>query len=109
MQNDWPHLHGYWTGQPTAAPGGGGFFGVFAEPAASAELGTAELLDDDVIELDLRAEGEGGAIGHAVLRIASTEPQYAGLRQHLFSATPAGVAGAAAAAPRKVLFRPMTS
>jgi hypothetical protein len=65
-------------------------------------------LADGVIELDLRAEDDSGAIGHAVLRIAPTETPYGALRQHLFgSGEPAAAAAAAVLTPRKVPFRPM--
>jgi hypothetical protein len=108
LHTDWPHLFGYWQGGPLPmhivtplAP---------AAPSGDDQLGSARLRDDQSIELDLRAEGPGGAIGHAVLTIAPHEQTYQALRRHLFGAdgTP-GAAAPAAAGPRLVPFRPLKS
>jgi hypothetical protein len=83
MGSVWPHLAAYWQQGPgsieTAAPAP-----LLESAAAGADsIGTATIRVDGTIELDLRAEGPGGAIGHAVLTVAPGDPAHAGLRAHL--------------------------
>ncbi len=100
---DWPHLGGYWAAGPAGV--GSAILSIEAAAAESAELGTAEKMDDGTIRLDLRAEGPGGAIGHAVLNIETHEAGYSALHDHLFGGGGAGFE--AAALSRKVPFRPL--
>jgi len=46
-------------------------------------IGTATMLPDRTIVLDLRAEGPGGLIGDARLIYRPHEPQYPAVRDHL--------------------------
>ncbi|MET0295148.1 MAG: hypothetical protein ABW042_09040, partial [Phenylobacterium sp.] len=85
MQGDWPNLHGFWGRQI----GGGAPESVRLEPepalrpVAQPALGTVEVGPDGALLLDLRAQGEGGAIGHALLRIAPGDPAHGVLQAEL--------------------------
>ena len=97
---DWPALANWWAAGPAqqaglveAAPP--------PEPAApDAPIGTAEVTPAG-IKLDLRAEGPGGAIGHAAFVIAPDAPEHGAVLRHL--------GGGAEAMPtnRPIPFRPM--
>ncbi|MBU3078927.1 DUF1353 domain-containing protein [Sphingomonas quercus] len=102
LHGDWPNLFGYWEAAPLAAGPVLESPLAVAEPDPAAPIGTAELRDDGAIRLDLRAEGPGGAIGHAAFVIARTDIVFPAVRDHLFAG------GALEAAPGRVLpFRPM--
>jgi len=101
LEGDWPHLCAYWAAGisrfQTGAP-------AFEEaPPGTAPIGTARRLADGTIELDLRAEDPGGAIGHAVLRIAPDDPNYGKVSAHLSKA-----GGLESAGSGPVLFLPMS-
>lgn len=111
MADDWSNLFGYWQGSPLER-----FEGVFSPfaaaeaaeaPAAEAPIGMAEYKDDGSIVLDLRAEGEGGAIGHAFLTVRPDDAAYHALSAHL-SGDLAHVSGdLEGVARRRVPFRPI--
>ena len=101
---DWPNLHAYWrdglaSGHPKTPP-------HTAEESLADEgegggaVGTAELLDG-AIKLDLRAENESGAIGHAMFTIKASEEAYAGLRASI-----SGQAAEESVDGGPILFRP---
>jgi hypothetical protein len=46
-------------------------------------IGVARMRPDGTIELDLRATGEGGTIGHGRLTYSPTHPQYQDVLRHL--------------------------
>jgi hypothetical protein len=50
-------------------------------------IGTAHMLDDGTVVLDLRAEG-GGAVGHGRLTYPPSHPQYAEILRHLGGLAP---------------------
>jgi hypothetical protein len=106
LRQHWPNLHAYWAAGPHGAAE------TFMQPEEAAEpaeaavpdeqaIGTAEFAEDGSLLLDLRAEDESGAIGHAMLTIAPEDPSYAGLRSHL-----AGDSGQEGVTAGPVLFRP---
>jgi hypothetical protein len=127
MSGDWPALFNYWNNSPlsglartTAVAGVAAMpavAGVAAMPQADAPIGTAELRDDGAILLDLRAEGEGGAIGHASVTVQLGDPDFAELRAIIPEAggsagpaTATATATTAATAParrRAVLLKPL--
>lgn len=85
MRSDWPNLHGYWGTGPAVAP-------EFVEPrlalegardAGETSIGMAAFRPDGAVDLDLRAEGPGGAIGHAFFSVTPDDEAYASLRAHL--------------------------
>lgn len=109
MARSWSHLFGWWASSPDSLE--------TAEPMIAAtvpaddvpepddsSIGTARMADDGVILVDLRAEGPGGAIGHAAFRVAPDAPEYAALREHLFGSTEA-----VNSMDSTVPFRPMPS
>jgi hypothetical protein len=85
MAGDWSNLFTYWQGSPlesfesVVSP----FAAAEAVEAADAPIGMAELKDDGSIVLDLRAEGEGGAIGHALLTVRPGDAAYHALSAHV--------------------------
>ncbi len=79
---EWPNLALYWSAGPGDLEAVGEPL-VLEAPEAADSIGTATIHADGSIELDLRAEGPGGAIGHAVLEIPSSDPANKGLRDHL--------------------------
>jgi hypothetical protein len=81
MKTDWPALEPYWETGPFD---GIGPEAAQSEAAANEALGTAEMLEDGSLELDLRAEDSGGAIGHAVIRVEPTDAHYDALHNHLY-------------------------
>jgi Protein of unknown function (DUF1353) len=103
MAAEWTNLFNYWTGGPLS-----GFelaVPAFESAQQSEEpIGTAELHEDGTIVLDLRAEGEGSAIGHGTLTVRPGEPSYADLKAHILEAA---VGGEEAARRGPVLFKPM--
>ncbi|WGM37667.1 DUF1353 domain-containing protein [Caulobacter sp. NIBR1757] len=104
LQTDWPHLFGYWqAGSVESAQTPGPAGGEEASEDRARSLGLAELRPAGEIVLDLRAEGEGGAIGHAQLTIAPGDPAHAALKAHLFAEE--GLEGPGG---RSVPFRPLT-
>jgi len=107
LRADWPGLHAFWAGQLDLAPVEAplALEGMVPELPRAA-VGTAQVMPDGALLLDLRAEGEGGALGHAILHIAPDDPAHADLAGELRSdATLEGLAG-----PRgPVVFRPPSS
>ena len=104
LQQAWPKLHAYWA----AGPHGAAEEALLpteavetesVEPAAA--IGTAEFTGDGSIRLDLRAEDEEGAIGHAMLTFPPGDPAHEGRRAHL-----AAGSAAEAAATGPMLFWP---
>ena len=98
LSSDWPHLFAYWCD-------GVSRFGSEApmhEAPEAGAIGTAERLSDGTIELDLRAEDESGAIGHALLRIAPEDPHYEAVSAHV-----ARTGGMESVDQGPVLFMPM--
>ena len=100
LSTSWTNLFDFWQGAPFGAPE------IAAEPmpelaeAADSPIGTARIAEAGAIELELRAEGAGGAIGHAVIRLARGDAAYGKVREHVF-----GSGEAIAAEPTP--FRPM--
>lgn len=76
---DWPNLHAFWQVA---------FAGDEAPPAPlprrlrGGPVGLFRIDPDQAIILDLRAEGPGGAIGHAALSFRAGEPEHERLIQH---------------------------
>lgn len=55
-----------------------------ARPAdAAPSIGTATMLGDGTVLLQLRATGPGGMVGDALLRYPTSDPNYAAVRAHL--------------------------
>lgn len=82
MEGNWRALHGYWRTPPDEGletarelPG---------PERADAPIGVARFGQGGAIELDLRAEGPGGAIGHAWLTVPPDDPSYSEMRSRLF-------------------------
>lgn len=77
-----PSLCRYWQAGPLDSEL---LEGVSLEPTirADAPIGTAVLNADGSIELDLRAEGPGGAIGHAWFTVSTDDPFHASLKARL--------------------------
>lgn len=78
---NWPHLRDFWRVAFSEAP---------SEPPVKlprkrgkAALGTARMTEDRVIILDLRAEGPGGAIGHASLAFKPDDEVHAKLARQI--------------------------
>lgn len=69
MAADWPNLHGFWQGWLAGGRAEAAIAeGHFEAPEAGGPevpIGSATRLADGSVRLDLRAEGPGGAIGHA--------------------------------------------
>ncbi|MFO1162206.1 MAG: DUF1353 domain-containing protein [Reyranellaceae bacterium] len=116
MSGDWSNLFTFWQANPLANSRSG-LFGFAVSEAAEATdaaeapdgaIGMAEIKDDGTIVLDLRAEGDGGAIGHALLTVRPGEPGHAALRAHLAGGTTAGAAAAESTLSGKIPFKPMT-
>lgn len=102
---DWPALAAFWQAQESGSQPEE----LEEEPdpiepeAADRPLGTAQLLEDGAILLDLRAEDEG-VVGHAALVIAPDDPDYEALKARLF----ADRSEAESLGPAEpVLFRPL--
>ena len=53
------------------------------QPAAPVPIGTATMLQDGTIVLDLRAEGPDGQVGHGRLLYRPTHPDHAAVLRHL--------------------------
>lgn len=92
-----PALHAYWAAGPITAEQDGELESA-TDPSGA--IGTAELLPDGAIALDLRAEDDNGAVGHAQFRIAADDPAHAALAAHAFDA------GLESARGTRVLLRP---
>jgi len=92
----WPNLAGYWAGLPPAVLESVAA-AQSASPAGPPAIGTALLAKDGAILLDLRADGPGGAIGHAALRVEPAYPLHARLSERLFG--PGVAAESAASTP----------
>lgn len=75
MEADWPNLFAYWSGGFGEIPIVEGVE-FPSEQAPDAPIGTAQILPNGEIEMDLRAEGPGGAIGHAWLTIPPDSPAH---------------------------------
>ena len=102
MSDDWNHLFTYWEGRPLERfEGAVSPLEAATVEAADASIGTAELQDDGSIVLDLRAEGDGGAIGHAILTVRPGEAGHDALAAHLAGGGPEAEAGG------RILFKPM--
>jgi hypothetical protein len=80
---DWPKLRSFWNtafdettaGEPVALP----------PEREGGAIGTVSVGADRTIELDLRAEGPEGAIGHAVLTYPVGDPLHGRLSRHVAS------------------------
>jgi hypothetical protein len=83
ITTDWPHLAAYWREGPGNVETVGPTLAL--ETPAADSIGIATIRVDGSIQLDLRAEGPGGAIGHALLEIAQTDPANAPLKKHLLA------------------------
>lgn len=81
MEADWPHLTTYWQQGPADIEAVGPPLAL--EAAEAGRIGTATIRADGSIQLDLRAEGPGGAIGHAMLEIPTDDAANAPLKRHL--------------------------
>jgi hypothetical protein len=103
MQHDWTNLFSYWQGGPLSRlPREAPRARTRALREATAPIGTAELAADGSVVLDLRAEGAGGAIGHAMVTIGAKDRRNATVRAHV-----AGAATRARSAGGAVPFLPM--
>ena len=81
MAADWPNLRSFWdTAFDEAAVGE---LVELPPETQGGAIGTVNVNADRTIELDLRAEGPGGAIGHAVLTYPVGDPLHGRLSQHL--------------------------
>jgi hypothetical protein len=106
LEQDWPNLYNYWQIGPEGDHPG--LPASTAEESTSvdegedgdAAIGTAELVEG-AIRLDLRAEHESGAIGHAMFTIRAGDQAYEGLRESL-----AGQGAEEGVDGNTVLFRP---
>ena len=54
----------------------------------ASSIGTAQMLPDGTLVLDLRAEGPGGQVGDARLTYAKDHPSYAQVLEHLGGLAP---------------------
>ncbi len=54
-------------------------------------IGSAKMLSDGVIELQLRAEGSDGAVGDALIYIKPDNPKYAEIKRHVGDLKPGEV------------------
>ena len=57
---------------------------------AAPSIGTATMLEDGTVLLQLRATGPGGMVGDALLRYPPSDPNYAAVRAHLPALRPGG-------------------
>lgn len=108
FQQECPNLFGFWQGRPMAREAFSVHeLGVAPETAAvepaDAPIGTIAQRTDGTLLLDLRAEGPGGAIGHALLEIPPSDPAYKALSSQL---PPADSLAEATTGTREGLFRP---
>lgn len=74
-----PALSQFWEAMPITSEGV-----VPPPPAARAAIGTVTRGGGGDLHLDLRATGEGGAIGHAWLVVKPNEPAHSALEARLF-------------------------
>ena len=100
LQSDWPHLFAYWEAGPAES------IEIPESPLESvqepdAPIGIAEMRSDGTLEMDLRAEGPGGAVGHAWMSVAPTDTDYDERKQWLL-----GGLGPEEAAGEPFLIRP---
>jgi hypothetical protein len=113
LRATWPNLHAFWSatagdgGLETVAPALEGLAAeeapIFEEGVGAEEaIGTAEYGVGGAILLDLRAEDESGAIGHAMLIIAPDDEAYGAVNQQLAGGPAEEAVGGGA-----VLFRPL--
>nr|WP_314464307.1 DUF1353 domain-containing protein [uncultured Novosphingobium sp.] len=85
MQSDWPGLFGFWQGFAARTLESGAVTEdacapvEMPEPDPDAPLGTIVREASGTLHLDLRAEGPGGAIGHAMLTIPPGGKGYSAL------------------------------
>jgi hypothetical protein len=100
---DWTHLARFWGANPLHWSEAPLLEAPEAAPDPSAPIGEARVLDDRSLVLDLRAEGPGGAIGHAALQFHKDDALYGDIYRHVFGMSP----DAEGVAPRSGLFRPM--
>jgi hypothetical protein len=106
LEKDWPNLYGYWRLKPDGGPlpspvsAAEESLGKVDDEGSDGAIGTAELIEG-AIRLDLRAEDESGAIGHAMFTVAAGDPAYPGLHARL-----AGLAAEEGLDGGPVLFRP---
>jgi hypothetical protein len=92
IASEWPNLATYWKMGPADMESLGSPF-TFETPAANS-IGTAKVRPDGSIQLDLRAEGPGGAIGHAVMEVPVGDPAHRQLREHVLKTPiPEGTVG----------------
>ncbi|HEY9218789.1 MAG TPA: hypothetical protein VIO94_12110, partial [Phenylobacterium sp.] len=92
----WPTLCSFWEHSTFAAPGKPKRHGLFGAAAPARFLGTAEVDHDGALQLDLRAEGEGGEVGHALITYAPDHPDYERVRGNLTPGRARGGFGVAA-------------
>jgi hypothetical protein len=97
----WPALHGFWLRLPPSALETAAPTGRPPPPPVAGAIGVAEGAPDGAILLDLVAEGPGGAIGHAAVRVEPAAPLHAQLVERVFGRE-AGFETAASAGPRFV-------
>lgn len=88
MAASWPALHGYWRSGPANVQRTGVLESV---APTDGPIGTVQLQPDGAIALDLRAENEDGAIGHAQFTINPGDQSYDSLKEHAFSMQLEGV------------------
>ena len=77
----WPNLRAFWNSAPLE--GVGGPLAKLPPKRRAGPVGTARIGDKRTIFLDLRAEGPGGAIGHAALEFPVSDPVHERLASHL--------------------------
>ncbi len=90
----WPALTGFWRNLPPSALEAAAQAHPPPPPPVTGAIGVAELAGDGAVLLDLVAEGPGGALGHAALRVAPGGALHQRLVERVF-----GVDGALEAAP----------
>ena len=80
LQGDWPNLHAYWERGPSRTESAG-----IPESAIDehAPIGTIERLSDGAFALDLRADGPGGAIGHAQFVVTPADSAHAAIEARM--------------------------
>lgn len=81
-ETPWPNLLLFWTDYRAGGAAAAG--GASGRPATAPEfIGFAHLADDDILVLDLRADGRNGEIGHAWLSFAKDDRDRGRIEAHL--------------------------
>ena len=73
-----PSLHSFWSSASLPLDKGPA---LQLRRGGAAAIGTATLLDNGMIELDLRAESEDGVIGHALIQVSREDESHSKLRR----------------------------